>query len=124
MKRCNHFGYRSRRELLQDVACGFGGLALASLLNGSASARAIDPRLAPIAPKAKRIIFLFMAGGVSHVDSFDYKPELAKQHGKTLKFRDARTLANKGVGLEAKLMQSLWKFRQRGETGKWASDLF
>lgn len=110
--------------MLQDVACGFGGLALASLLNGSASAGALDPHVAPIAPKAKRIIFLFMAGGVSHVDSFDYKPELAKHHGEMRNFRDARTLANKGTSLEARVMQSLWKHRPRGESGKWASDLF
>jgi hypothetical protein len=125
MASCNHFGhYRSRREMLGDVACGFGGLALASLLGEAASAGALDAKLSPVAPKAKRIIFLFMAGGVSHVDSFDYKPALEKLHGTTHTFRDARTLANKGSGLEARVMKSLWKYQQRGESGKWTSDLF
>ena len=78
---------RSRRELLQHLACGFGGVALAGLLAEEARGEVIDP-LAPRPPhfpaKAKRVIFLFMHGGVSHVDSFDPKPKLTEMNGKPL----------------------------------------
>ncbi len=83
----------SRRDLLKVAACGFGHLALAGLAAERAVAEAANP-LAPrpphFAPRAKRIIFLFMQGGVSQVDSFDYKPRLDKDDGKTLPFDDAR----------------------------------
>lgn len=77
------------------------------------------------APKAKRIIFLFMQGGVSHVDSFDYKPMLAKHDGEMLPFDDDRALAKEGErgGLH-RVMKSPWHFRQYGQTGRWVSDLF
>jgi len=65
-----------------------------------------------------------MAGGVSQVDSFDYKPTLEREDGKMREFDDARSLAKRGKGTEARVMKSLWKFRQRGECGKWTSDLF
>lgn len=120
----NPIGLCSRRQMLQEVACGFGGLALASLLNGTASGGPITSKTTPIVPRAKRIIFLFMAGGVSQVDSFDYKPTLDQYDGKMLQFRDARSLAKTGKGAEARVMKSLWKFRQHGQSGKWASDLF
>src|SRR6478672_11973398 len=78
----------TRRELLAKCACGFGSVALAGLLADEVSA-APDP-LAPkpphFPPKAKRVIFLFMHGGVSHVDSFDPKPKLAEMNGKPLPF--------------------------------------
>jgi hypothetical protein len=85
--------------------------------------------LAPKAPhfpaKAKRVIFLFMQGGVSHVDSFDYKPRLDKDDGKMLSFDDARIIANSGKrGSSQRVMKSLWKFAQRGKCSRWASDLF
>ena len=87
----------SRRDLLTRTACGFGALALAGLATESRAAdlsgAPADP-LAPKAPhharKAKRVIFLFMQGGVSHVDSYDYKPRLDKDDGKQLPFDDAR----------------------------------
>jgi hypothetical protein len=76
------------------------------------------------APRAKRIIFLFMAGGVSQVDSFDYKPLLQREDGRMRQFNDARNLARNGKGAESRVMKSLWKFQQRGQAGKWTSDLF
>src|SRR5260221_12967819 len=89
-----------RRDLLKSAGCGFGSLALAGLAAKGADSKAANP-LAPrpghFAPKAKRVIFLFMQGGVSQVDSFDYKPRLAKDDGKVMPFDDARILANKGV---------------------------
>jgi hypothetical protein len=75
--------------------------------------------------RAKRVIFLFMQGGVSHVDSYDYKPRLAKDDGKQFAFDDARVLANTGKrGSSQRVMKPLWKFRQHGTCGRWASDLF
>jgi len=116
----------TRRRMLQDLACGFGSLALAGVMNGKSSlaGNVLAAKASHIAPRAKRVIFLFMAGGVSHVDSFDYKPTLEREDGKMREFADARSLARSGKGTEARVMKSLWKFRQRGESGKWTSDLF
>ena len=84
----------SRRNLLGSTACGFGSLALAGLLNGKATAaNPLAPGVLHFAPKAKRVIFLFMAGGVSQVDSFDYKPKLDQLDGELLEFDDARNIA-------------------------------
>jgi hypothetical protein len=126
MSCCGNFKpVKTRRRMLQDLACGFGSLALAGMANGQASAASVlAAKATHIAPRAKRVIFLFMAGGVSHVDSFDYKPTLEREDGKMRSFDDARNLARSGKGAEARVMKSLWKFRQRGECGKWASDLF
>jgi hypothetical protein len=122
---CNHCGPVTRRRLLQDVACGFGSLALAGLLQGrDAAANPMLPKASQFRPRAKRIIFLFMAGGVSHVDSFDYKPVLDKYDGTMREFKDARSLAKTGMGAPSRVMKSLWKFHQRGQSGKWTSELF
>ena len=84
----------SRRELLLQSGRGIGGLALAALLEG-APAAAIDP-LAPKQPhgpaRARAVIHLFMHGGVSHVDTFDPKPELAKRSGQTISAEMAKGL--------------------------------
>jgi hypothetical protein len=116
----------SRRQALESAACGFGYLALAGLAAEQASAA--DP-LAPKKPhhkaKARRVIFLFMQGGVSHVDSFDHKPRLDKDDGKRLSFDDARVLANTGMrGSSQRVMKPMWKFSKHGECGRWASALF
>ena len=122
----------SRRDLLSRTACGFGALALAGLTTESRAADMSRETADPLAPKsthhprkAKRIIFLFMQGGVSHVDSYDYKPRLDKDDGQQLPFDDARALANTGTkGPNRRVMKPLWKFTQQGECGRWASDLF
>ena len=118
----------NRRQALQASACGFGQLALAGLLNRDSVAAPVNPVAAKqphFTPRAKRVIFLFMQGGVSHVDSYDYKPLLEKKDGQSLAFDDARVIANSGKrGSSQKIMKPLWKFRQHGETGRWASDLF
>ena len=76
-------------------------------------------------PRAKRIIFLFMQGGPSHVDTFDYKPALYENDGKKIRFDDARTIAKTGKrGTSELVMKPMWKYRQYGESGRWASDLF
>ena len=116
----------TRRRLLQSTACGFGSLALAGLCDAEARA-AVNPlsaRQPMFTPRTKRVIFIFMQGGPSHVDTFDYKPELEKHHGEKLHFKDARKMAKTGMTGEETVMQSLWKFRRYGESGHWVSDLF
>jgi len=117
----------TRREWLSRTACGFGSLALAGLAAQSAAAgtNPLAPKKPHFPAKARRVIFLFMQGGVSHVDSFDYKPRLEKDDGKMLGFDDARVIANTGMrGSSQRVMKPLWKFAQRGKSGRWASDLF
>ena len=107
----------TRREWLSSTACGFGSLALTGLASAAPAPH--------FAPKAKRVIFLFMQGGVSHVDSYDHKPRLTKDDGKSFAFDDARVVANTGMrGSSQKVMKPLWKFKQHGQSGRWASDLF
>ncbi|MSR31896.1 MAG: DUF1501 domain-containing protein [Gemmataceae bacterium] len=117
----------NRRKFLESASCGFGHLALLGLAGGQARAAALDPlapKAGPFPAKAKRIIFLFMQGGPSHVDSFDYKPKLDQLDGQMLDFRDARVLAKTGSVVKHRVMKSLWKFKQYGQSGKWASTLF
>jgi hypothetical protein len=111
----------SRRHFLQSTACGFGSMALAGMAGGAQSKSGSHPHHAP---RAKRVIFLFMAGGVSHVDSFDYKPRLLKDNGRVMSFDDARIVAKTGMGAPQRVMKPLWDFNQHGETGKWCSELF
>lgn len=111
----------TRRSAIVGSACGFGSLATTAMLGQSAVAA--EPTTHHVA-KAKRIIFLFMQGGVSQVDSFDYKPLLAKRDGEELSFDDARQLAKTGKRTAHRLMRSPWKFAQHGEAGHWVSDLF
>jgi hypothetical protein len=113
----------SRRHLLQTTACGFGSLALNALASASGSSPMIAQKTHHPA-RAKRVIFLFMAGGVSHVDSFDHKPKLYREDGQMIDFDDARSLAKTGKGAAQRVMKPLWEFQQRGESGRWASGLF
>src|ERR1700730_18078672 len=117
----------TRRTALKSAACGFGYLALAGLNASQAGAASnpLAPRLPLVAPRAKRVIFLFMQGGVSHVDSFDYKPTLIQQDGKAMPFDDDRKLANTGTANSSqRVMKPLWDFSQHGQSGRWASNLF
>jgi hypothetical protein len=117
----------SRRQLLQEAACGFGYLALSGLAHAQQAGSVSDgARTGPHCPaRAKRVIFLFMQGGVSQVDSFDYKPALERDDGKAMSFDDARVLANTGKrGSTQRVMKPLWKFTQHGQCGRWASNLF
>jgi hypothetical protein len=118
----------SRREMLRRSAAGFGGLALAAML-GEESSRAAANTVAsrPLAPKpprfparAKRVIFLFMKGGPSHVDTFDPKPLLDRDDGKPYPGAKPRVqFAQTG-----ELLKSPWKFRQHGQSGLPVSELF
>jgi hypothetical protein len=111
----------SRRRLLQQSACGFGALALGDLLRaGSPPGDDMRPRQPHFAPRAKRVVFLFMHGGPSHIDTFDYKPLLQRDHGKPLPFAKPRvTFAETG-----NLMRSPYEFRRHGECGRWVSEIF
>ncbi len=127
-------GYSSlvltRRQALLSAGCGFGYLALAGLLGERAAAResASDDPLAPRPPhhkpRARRVIFIFMQGGPSHVDTFDHKPRLDKDDGQMLEFDDARTLAKERRIVKHRVMKSPWKFQQHGHSGLAVSELF
>ncbi|HBH53413.1 MAG TPA: DUF1501 domain-containing protein [Planctomycetaceae bacterium] len=116
----------SRRSWLQASACGFGALAAHALAARTNGAVAATPRhLAHHPPRAQRIIFLFMQGGPSQVDTFDHKPLLARRDGEQMPFDDSRVIANTGQrGTPQRVMQSPWTFRQHGDSGRWVSDLF
>lgn len=117
----------TRRAALKSLACGFGYLALAGLSGRGAVAGSnpLAARLPHFAPRAKRVIFLFMQGGPSHLDTYDYKPRLERDDGKKLPFDDARTIANTGNrGTDQRVLKSPWQFRQHGQTGRWVSELF
>jgi hypothetical protein len=116
----------SRRELLKVSSAGFGSLALAGLL-GQEQAKAAVASSDPLAVKpphfparAKRVIFLFMHGGPSQMDTFDYKPLLKRDHGKPLPFARPKVVSSETFNL----LQSPWNFRQYGQSGAWVSDLF
>ncbi len=113
----------SRRQILQRMGCGFGSLATSALMCNSPLASAAA-ELGRTTPRAKRIIFLFMQGGVSQIDSFDYKPALAQRDGQKMPFDDARELAKSGKTSEQSLMRSPWAFKQYGQSGRWVSELF
>lgn len=115
-----------RRRFLQSAGCGFGALALSAMLSRSAAASHRGVLPGPMfAPRAKRIIFLFMQGGPSHVDTFDYKPRLHQEHGRKLTFDDSRKVAKMEMaGTQETVMKSPWRFRPYGETGHYVSELF
>jgi hypothetical protein len=120
---------QSRRSALKNIACGFGYLALAGMANKAAAAVTKNPLAAKtphFKPKAKRVIFIFMQGGPSHVDTFDYKPILTQRDGEMRDFMDSRKIANSGnkVASQQRIMKPLWDFKQYGQCGRWASDLF
>jgi len=114
MSQHTHETVDSRRGFLQNAMGGFGAVALAGLLSRETSAaRSHHPA------KAKSIIYLYMEGGPSQVDIFDYKPELQRRHGDTLPFHKPASVFNSSD----KLMQSPFRFEQHGATGSWVSEL-
>ena len=124
---CYQFTTKStRRSMLRSSACGFGSLALTGLLSQDGFSATpipetpLSPKQPHFQPRAKRIIFLFMWGGPSHVDLFDPKPILNQQNG--------QPLTGKSVGSDrdqlGTLLGSPFKFSQHGESGVWISELF
>ncbi|MER3441141.1 MAG: DUF1501 domain-containing protein [Gemmataceae bacterium] len=112
----------TRREWLCRTACGFGYLALAGLATQAhVTSSPLSARPPHHRPRARRVLFLFMHGGPSHVDTFDYKPMLAKYDGQDIPYQLTKLLSQ---GTGRKLMASPWKFRQYGGSGLWVSELF
>ena len=122
----------NRRQLLRRASNGFGAMALGALLGGTSAHGSIpgsgrgspmDPRPPHFRPRARSVIFLFMEGAVSQVDTFDYKPMLEKYHG-----QDPRKAIGKIEKTQfesiGSVMKSPWAFRQYGQSGLWVSDLF
>jgi hypothetical protein len=125
---------RTRREFLWETGGGFTAVALSGLLGAdffARQSRAADgvrkfvnplaPRKPHFEPKAKSVIFLFMYGGPSHVDTFDYKPKLYPLDGKTIPVKTFGRGGHKNAG---RVVGPKWKFKQYGQCGKWVSDLF
>lgn len=110
----------NRREALRTTACGFGSLALASLMQELALSDQNSASPFHFAPRAKRVIFMFMKGGPSQVDTFDYKPRLQLDNGKPLPFAKPRVQ----FAPTGNLLGSPWRFRQYGESGIHVSELF
>jgi hypothetical protein len=120
-------GNFTRRQVLRTTACGFGALALKGMLSSHAPGAVPvggTPSMPQLPARAKRVIFLFMQGGPSHVDTFDRKPRLESDDGKMMPFDDARTLAKTRQVVSHRVFKSPWKFRQYGTCGHWVSDLF
>ena len=99
----------TRRDMLKTVSAGFGWLAFQGLA-GHADAAQLAVKVPHFAPKAKRVIFLAMQGGPSHMDTFDYKPKLQEDDGKS--------------GEKGRLFASPFTFSQHGQSGLWISELF
>jgi hypothetical protein len=126
---------RTRREFLWEAGGGFTSVALASMLAGegfldtqSVRADGVTPFQNPLAPKkpmipqkAKSVIFLYMYGGPSQIDTFDYKPSMYGMDGKTI---NVSTFGRGGHKNQGRIVEPRWKFKQYGQSGKWVSDLF
>jgi hypothetical protein len=110
----------SRRAILRSAACGFGMMGLGSML-ADADTDPLAPKIPNFAPRAKRVIFLFMHGGPSSIDTFDPKPYLDANDGKPLPIKQPLTFA---AGKTGGLMKSPWAFKNSGESGLPISDLF
>src|SRR5947209_13919953 len=116
----------TRRDVLVRAAHGFGSIALASLLDLPARAAERANPLAPRPPhfpgKAKSVIWLFMNGGPSQVDTWDHKPELTRRDGQELKGFDNKT----GFFFDqvGPLMKSPFAWRQHGQSGTWVPEIF
>ena len=130
----NFCGRTHRREFLHNIAGGFAGVALTGLLSrdgffsSAQAASAGEGPKNPLAPrpglgngKAKNVIFLFMYGGPSHIDTFDYKPNMYGMDGKTV---DVKTFGRGGHKKGGRIVEPKWKFKQYGQSGKWVSSLF
>jgi len=128
-------GRTSRREFLHQVGGGFTSLALTGMMANDGfmgnQAMAADGKTPwnnpltaknpPLPAKAKHVIFLFMYGGPSQVDTFDYKPKMYDMDGKTIQ---VKTFGRGGKKNGGRVVGPKWKFKQYGQCGKWVSDLF
>ena len=115
-----------RRQFLQTAGLGFGSLALANMLHSDAQADAVAagplaPKEPHFPPKVKSIIWLFMTGAPSQVDTWDYKPELQKRDGQDLAGSDPKTGFFTTSG---KCLKSPFEWKQHGQSGSWVSSIF
>jgi hypothetical protein len=124
MKRHQPTWIASRREWLKRAGCGFGMMALQALLADEAAAAApsLAPRPTHHAPRAKRVIFLFMQGGPSHMDMFDYKPQLEQRAGQPLTFQLPKNYEAPGIR-DSRLFGPISKFVPRGKRGFLMTDM-
>lgn len=109
----------NRREALQKMGAGFGTLGFINALHGEANTGPLAPKAPHFQPKAKRVIFLFLNGGMSHIDTFDPKPMLIRHDGEPMpgpKIQTDRASGN--------LMRSPFSFRKHGQSGTEVSDIF
>ncbi|MFN0076152.1 MAG: DUF1501 domain-containing protein [Prosthecobacter sp.] len=127
-----NFCHRTRREFLWETGAGFTGLAMTGMLSAdhffasqahaaSDFANPLAAKKPPLPAKAKSVIFLFMYGGPSHVDTFDYKPKLYPLDGKTI---DVKTFGRGGKRSKSRVVGPKWQFKQHGQCGKQVSELF
>ena len=115
-----------RRHFIQQCSMGLGAMALANLTNERASAAdAMAPKPPHFAPKAKNVIFLFMAGGPSQLETFEYKPQLTALNGQPIpqSYIEGKRFAFMDSSHRSELLGSKRSFQQYGETGTWVSDL-
>ena len=110
----------TRREFLWEIGGGLAGIALASMAHDEARADSRSTGLSHFGGRAKHVIFISLPGGLSHLDSFDYKPELIKNHGKEMSGSNTIVPFN---GKRGTVLKSPWEFRPYGKSGKYLSDL-
>ena len=130
MRFLHHELLTNRRDFLARAGAGFGALALADLLQGAARAgesrsltQPLKPRVPHFAPRAKSVIFLFMEGGPSHLDTFDPKPALAELAGKPIPPSFGRVITAMGE-FNSPILASQRKWKQHGQGGLWVSDWY
>jgi len=114
----------TRRDLLRDAAFGVAGIAAVDLLLRDGTLQAAPTQFAGLhhPARAKHVIHIFLGGGLSHIDSFDYKPELVKYHDQELP--ESFGKADAFMGKAGRLHRSHYEFKQRGKSGLWMSELF
>ncbi len=127
----SNFCGRTRREFLWQTGAGFAGTALTALLahdrffasaaEASMAANPLAPKPSHFTPRAKNVIFLFMYGGPSHIDTFDYKPAMKGRDNQTV---EVKTFGRGGHKNQGRIVEPRWDFHQYGECGHWVSDLF
>ncbi|KAA5541421.1 DUF1501 domain-containing protein [Roseiconus nitratireducens] len=130
-KTTRNFCGRTRREFIWQSGAGFGAAALSAMLSKDSFLKAADvpdghvnplaPKPPHFAPKAKSVIFLFMYGGPSHIDTFDYKPKMVGMDGKTI---EVETFGRGGRKNGGRIVEPRWEFSQYGQCGKHVSTLF
>lgn len=134
-RRPTNFCGRTRRQFLWETGAGFTGTALAGLLGSdgflanqavaadgsTAWKNPLAPKPPHFTPKAKSVIFLYMYGGPSHIDTFDYKPQMKGMDNKTVA---VKTFGRGGHRSKGRIVEPRWSFKQYGESGKWVSELF